>query len=130
MPDFVLHRTFSMRTLHGHTINFEKGKPTYVPPPCIKDAIEIGAIPTEGSYDIIPADAEVAEDLSNDQRASRMFDAFEKMTLRTGTEETREDFNAQGLPNIKALAKLAGFTPTTKERNEVFQRWREEKAAA
>ena len=43
MPDFVLNRNYALRSLTGHSINFVKGKPCYVPPAVVKEAVAIGA---------------------------------------------------------------------------------------
>ena len=50
------------------------------------------------------------------------------MVARTGqSDEYREDFNGQGLPNVKALEKITGFLPTAKERTTEWQKYREAK---
>jgi hypothetical protein len=53
MPEFTLHRNFVLRTTKGHAINFRKGKPTYVPPTCVPDAVAIGAQALDGDVDVL-----------------------------------------------------------------------------
>ena len=48
MPEFVLHRTHTLRTTNG-VCSFTKGEPTLVPAAMVADAIAIGAQRADGS---------------------------------------------------------------------------------
>jgi hypothetical protein len=124
MPYFVLNRNYTLATLHGHRIGFEKGKPAYVPPTCVKDVVAIGAEPVDGDVDVLGPEPVAVVELTADERETMMFAAFEQMEA----SNTRGDFNAQGLPNVKPLAKITGFEVEANERNEVWQKYRESKA--
>lgn len=132
MPNFVLNRTFTMATLKGHVINFEKGQPTWVPPECIKDAVAIGAVSADGDTDstaeVLGKVKETQLDQADVDREATIFAAFAIMEERNGTEEYREDFNAQGLPNVKALEKITDFPVSAKERNVVWEAYLAAKA--
>ena len=44
----VLNRNYVLTTTKGHSVAFEKGKPTHVPPAIYQEALAIGAIPPDG----------------------------------------------------------------------------------
>ena len=126
MPHFVLNRTWALQG-HGHSINFVKGEPTWVPPPLVNDAVAIGAECVDEVVDVLgPEKAEEVE-LSAEEREVLLNAAFDQIVARNGQDGTREDFNAQGLPNIKALTVITGFEPKVKERNAAWQKYREAK---
>ena len=131
MSLFVLNRNYPLQGF-GHSINFIKGEPVWVPPPLVKGAVALGASCVDG---------EVAEDellgpepvadipMTPDERETLIMAAFEQLEARSGNPDYREDFNAQGLPNVKALARIIEFTPASKERTELWQKYRANKAA-
>ena len=45
----VLNRNYVLTTTKGHSVAFEKGKPTHVPPAIYQEALAIGAIPPDGA---------------------------------------------------------------------------------
>ena len=49
MPLYILNRDHVHRSIHGHSIGFEKGVPVHVPPgPIEREVIAIGAEPVDG----------------------------------------------------------------------------------
>lgn len=128
MPFFVLTRNYALSGF-GHVSNFIKGEPTWVAPILAKAAIGIGAECVDEEIDVLGEEVEPATELTPDERETLLFAAFDQLEARTGSEEFRNDYNAQGLPNVKALEKITGFLASSKERNEAFQKYRESKAA-
>lgn len=127
MPYFVLNRTHPLQG-HGHSINFIKGEPCWVPVALVNAAVAIGAECIDGPVDVLGPEEVKEPELSAEEREVLLLGAFEQMEARIGTsDEFREDYNGQGLPNVKALQKIVGFLPTAKERSEVFQKHREAK---
>lgn len=124
--EFVLNRNYALRSTTGHMLNFEKGVPTTVPPILYKEAIAIGAEPVDGKVDVLGPEEKPEVPLTPHERAEKMIAAFKRMEERN----ERGDFNAQGLPNTKVLEKLTGLNEiSSQERNEVWQAFREERAA-
>lgn len=125
MPTYVLNRTHSLCTKKGHTLNFQKGVPLYVPNECVADVVAIGGNSTDGE-DFDPLGPENTEkvELTADERREALYGAYALLEKR----DVRGDFNAQGLPNVKVLAGVVGFMPQTAERNETWQTYRESKA--
>lgn len=113
MPEYVLNRTYALRSLAGRVINFEKGVPAWVPPECEKEALQIGATPVDGPKDILDPEAAPVVELTPDERRAKIFAAFKLLEARN----ERGDFTAQGVPNTKVLNALVGFEVLTKERD-------------
>ena len=125
MPYFTLHRDYILRTMKGHSIGFTKGKPAWVPPICIQDAVSIGAIPVDGEdVNVLAAEAKVAEEITPTEREKRLFKAFDQLLI---TSE-RSDFTASGLPHIKKLEEMVEFEVTSKERDTAWQAYNAAKA--
>lgn len=121
MPLFTLHRNYVLRTTKGHTIGFKKGEPTHVPPPCVDDAVGIGAIPVDPKDGDVLGDEVVPQpSLSPSERKAKVFEAFGIMKMRN----ERGDFTASGIPNAKRLPALLGFELTSKERDAYWMEYR------
>ena len=131
MPTFVLNRNYPLQGF-GHSINFIKGQPTWVPQVLVAGAVALGATSVDGEVnvaDVLGPEPEVPVMLSADERELLLMSAFEQLEARTNNPDFREDFNAQGLPNTKALSKIVDFPVSSKERNEFWQKYRDNKAA-
>jgi len=120
MPLFTLHRNYVLRTTKGHSIAFEKGKPTHVPPICIEDAVAIGAIPVDAAVNVLGDEKPEVTPLTPDQRKAAIFAAFDTMSAR----EERIDFTASGVPNAKRIPALVGFEITPSERDTYWLEYR------
>lgn len=121
MPDYVLNRNYTLRTLAGRIINFNKGEPTWVTPECEKDALAIGAEPVDGPKNIL-GDEEVPEpELTAEERREAILKAYAVLEARN----ERGDFTGQGLPNTKALEVLTKFNVPTKERDALWLEYKQ-----
>lgn len=127
MPYFVLNRTLPLQG-HGHSINFTKGEPCWVPTALIASAVAIGAECIDEVVDVLGPEKEPEVELTAEERETLLLAAFDQLVARIGqSDDYREDFNGQGLPNVKALEKITGFLPTAKERTTEWQKYREAK---
>lgn len=124
MPEFVLNRNYTLRTTAGHVVNFIKGNPTWVPPVITKEAVAIGAESLDAKVDVLEPEQEPKPELSLDEREQLIMLAFE--TLLEKNE--RESFTAQGIPTEKALKAATGLDVLTKERQDLWMKFREAKA--
>ena len=124
MAEFVLNRNHMLHGM-GHGIKFVKGQPTWVPECLHREAIGIGAEPTEGKIEI--NDPEEAEEiqLSQSDKDDLFFRAFETLIARN----EREDFGGDGKPSVEALKKILNFGFTKKERDVAILKFRAMKAA-
>lgn len=126
MPEYVLNRNHTHRSLHGHIINFIKGVPVNVPPILEREVTQFGAEPVDGERvdlldDLKPLDVAPV----GDDRRAILLAAFEQLEARNG----RGDFTGQGRPHLGALQKLIGFEVATRERDEIWEEHMNIKAA-
>ena len=126
MPEFVLNRNYSMRSLYGHVIDFKKGQPTYVPPICAREAASIGAECVDGKVDVLGDEVQLEVPMSPDERTESIIAAFKLLEERNG----RNDFTGNGSPAVPALEKILGFDVDKKEVNSLWAAYRAEQGAA
>jgi hypothetical protein len=117
MPEYVLNRTYTLRTTSG-VISFQKGTPTWVPPYMERDAAGIGAQRVDGK-DIDPLGEEEVKvpEIGFDERQAQIRTAFE---LIVETNDAK-DFTGQGVPTVKAVEKITGIRNV--ERGELLELW-------
>lgn len=120
MPEFVLNRNHTMRSLYGHIINFKKGEPVYVPPVCAREAASIGAEAIGEKVDPLGDEEVAAAPMSPDEREANILAAFAMMQERN----ERDDFTANGAPAKSALVKLLGFDVDKKEYEPLWKSFR------
>jgi len=123
MPDFILNRNHRHISATGHTIQFKKGEPTFVPVGLKAEVIAIGAQPVDGNTDVLEEEVVVVE-LTAEERQEQLIKAFK--TLQERNE--RGDFTAQNIPSITALKKLVEFAPEKKEVETLWVSYLEEQA--
>jgi hypothetical protein len=126
MPEFVLNRNHSMRSLYGHIVDFKKGQPVYVPPICAREAASIGAECVDGKVDVLDPEAPVVVPMSPDERQENILTAFKLMEERA----QRGDFSASGIPAKNSLEKILGFGVDKKEFEPLWTAYVVEKGAA
>lgn len=122
--NFVMNRS-KVVSGHGHAVEFEKGKPTHVPPELYALVIAAGAV-AEGDADFdlddkpkVPAGAPA----DPQERKDAVFQAFEVLVETNDSS----NFTAGGTPTAKALASLVGWSLQAKE---IATLWVEFKAKA
>ena len=125
MPEFVLNRNYTHRSLLGHIINFKKGEPTFVPPLLVREVTGIGAEQVDGTkVDLLDEEVHEAVPLDLMERKEALIAAFELLEQRNA----RGDFTGQNRPANKALREICGFEVANAERDEVWQEYIETKA--
>lgn len=127
MTMLVLNRNYVLSTTMGHSIAFEKGKPTFVPAAAYAAAIAVGAQPADGSDpDVLPE--EVVRKYPTDPivRNGDILTAIEQLVQ---TNE-RKDFTAAGMPAVKAVEKLVGYDVHAREVAAMWQQFHDKKAGA
>ena len=121
----VLNRNFTLATIKGHVIAFEKGKPTAVPKAAYQDALAIGAQPPDGSAPAVDDDKKKdAAPQDPNERNPLILAAIEKLIDRND----REDFTAAGSPTVDAVSKEVGFKVASKEIAGQWQEYHDKKA--
>ena len=125
MPLFTLHRDHILRTTKGHTIRFEAGEPSWIPPAVVPDAVAIGAIPVGERVDVLEEEKTEATPLTSQQREEELMAAIKQLASRNG----RGDFTASGLPNSRRLQVLTGFEIINKERDAAWMLYQQQRVA-
>jgi len=126
MPEYVLGRTHTHRSVHGHIINFVKGQPVYVPPILEREVTQFGAEPVDGErVDLLDDLPHAPEVPVGDDRRAILLAAFEQLESRNA----RGDFTGQGRPNLNVLKELVGFEVITRERDAVWEEYMAAKSA-
>ena len=117
MAEYVLNRNFVLRSMTGHSVNFVKNVPTFVPALIEREARGIGAERVDGANpDMLDPESPEVAPLSHDERAEQIRTAFALLTERNDSK----DFTGAGVPSVKAVEKLVDFDV---DRNEVAALW-------
>ena len=117
MAEYVLNRNFVLRSMTGHSVNFVKNVPTFVPALIEREARGIGAERVDGANpDMLDPETPEVAPLSHDERAEQIRTAFALLTERNNSK----DFTGAGVPSVKAVEKLVEFDV---DRNEVVALW-------
>ena len=117
MAEYVLNRNFVLRSMTGHSVNFVKNIPTFVPALIEREARGIGAERVDGANpDMLDPESPEVAPLSHDERAEQIRTAFALLTERNDSK----DFTGAGVPSVKAVEKLVDFDV---DRNEVAALW-------
>lgn len=125
MPEFVLNRTYVLAG-KGHMIRFEKGTPTWVPPELARAAVGIGAEPVGEKVEVLDPEKVEEPELTGEDREALIFAAFDELVARN--EPTT--FDGAGKPMVDAVkALVANVSLTKKERDQMWHKYRESKAA-
>ena len=124
MAEYVLNRNFVLRSMTGHSVNFVKNVPTFVPALIEREARGIGAERVDGANpDMLDPETPEVAPLSHDERAEQIRTAFALLTERNDSK----DFTGAGVPSVKAVEKLVDFDV---DRNEVAALWQAYRAGA
>lgn len=128
MPNYTLSRTHVLVTLSGRAIEFKKGQPTHVPQECVRDAVAIGAVPSDGSdvAKVFEADEDSLPKAPTNP-AERQEKIMNSMRLLIERND-RDDFSASGLPNLKVLERMLGWKVDKKELHAVWMSYCTEQA--
>lgn len=124
MTEFVLNRGYNLIS-KGHNIKFVKGQPTYVPPELHREAAAIGAEAIGEKVDVLSPEDVPEVQLTTEDKQKLFYAAFDKLIARGD----REDFGGDGKPSVPALKVILPFAFDKKERDMLFQAYREMKAA-
>lgn len=102
----------------GHIIEFVKDKPVYVPPMLHKQALELGATPSQKLAEPEPPKTPAAPTNPDDYEKA-VFEAFEVLSKRN----KRGDFTSGGEPNVSAVKDVLGWAIDANERDELWTKF-------
>jgi hypothetical protein len=109
----------------GHSIAFEKGKPTHVPKEAWPEVQAAGAVPEDGEKVALAHAAKGPDAVVDDpaERKARIFDAYEKLVEKN----KRENFTGTGTPTLPAIEGLTGFKVDVKERDALWTEFNQQR---
>lgn len=112
--NYILNRNRVIVSLSGHSVEFQKGVPTHVPPAMVADVIAAGGIPEN---EIDEPEVQKPEVPQGEDRVALIRAAMEDMVAAND----RETFTAGGAPHAKALSAKLGFAVGNKERDLIWE---------
>lgn len=121
MAHFTLHRDYRFISAIGHTVQFTKNEPVYVPPALHREVQAFGAIPVDDDVESVLGEAKaVKPEVPLEERHRQLLDAFKMLQERN----EREDFTGQGIPAMKTLKKIiTDFEPTKAEVENLWHQY-------
>lgn len=129
MAEFVLNRDYRLISGTGHTIQFIKGEPTFVPQSCVREVIALGAESVDEidkTEEVLGKQVTQEPEMSAEDRIELIKAAFPELEARN----RRDDFTAGGQPTVKALKGVVGFTPEKREIETTWLAYKQEKVDA
>lgn len=125
---FIYNRDRVIASTSGHSVEFKKGVPTFVPPAMRDEVFNLGAAPATPeeieAYQLEVDEAEArakgedgAEPTDPAVRKEKINAAFATIVKRAA----RDDFSAGGKPNVASVAAITGWKIGASERDEVWQ---------
>ena len=112
---FISSRDRTIASLTGHSIEFKKGVPTFVPKEMHAEVLNLGCVPEEELQDSTD-DKPAVEPTDPTERQDALLVAIALMVERN----SRDDFGANGAPSIKALNDDLGWKPSAEERDTAW----------
>ena len=109
-------RTFTLRSVTGHTIPFMKNEPRPVPAVVVSEAMEKGAVPEDETV-LEEVEEQVEADPTGLDRENKIKEAL----LKIRAKNSRDDFTAGGKPKAPVAKEVAGFTIDAREIGKVWQ---------
>lgn len=126
MPYMILSRNYTLASLAGRVITFNKNEPTWVPPEVVKEALLIGAEGAEHKIDILGVETAPEQQISQADREVLIESAFDTITGR----DIRGDFTGQGVPSVAIIGGIVGFEVSRAELDPLWTDYKAKKAQA
>ncbi len=127
LPEFVLNRNHTHRSLTGKVIRFEKGEPRPVPFDLIQEVIGFGATRVNGDNGDGFTDDEklVPGEPTGPERDALLIAAFEELIAKNDPN----DFGANNRPKASAVKEVSGLNVDAKERDRIWMIYMAKKSA-
>ena len=127
LPEFVLNRNHTHRSLTGKVIRFEKGVPRPVPFDLVNEVVTFGASRVEGDNGDGFTDDEkpIPGEPTGPERDALVLAAFEELIAKNSPD----DFGANNRPKISSLKEVSGLNVDAKERDRVWMIYMAKKSA-
>lgn len=123
--NYISPKYMVVSSTSGNSVEFKKGIPTYAPPGMHEEIIAAGIRAETEVAEPEPVDGPV-EPKGREERKEALHAAFKKVSLRN----SRDDFNAVGIPHTAVLARELGWSVNAKERDAAWSVWQQEGVTA
>lgn len=125
MTEVMSSRTFTLSTLKGHTIKFYKGISKNVPNIILEDCTAVGVMPVD-DQDLPSAEASsvLPKASVGAERVAEIREVINALVERN----SRDDFNASGMPNINIINNALGYNIDHGELSKIWGVIRKERA--
>ncbi len=128
MPNMICQRNFTLRTTLGHVIQFEAGKPKYVPPECVDSALAVNIIMESGGF----ASRSEASVVGPVRVAAMSHELREALLLHAIDEIVRDNetnsFDAGSKPKASVIKERANLEINATERTRLWDKYRDLKS--
>ena len=129
MPEMISLQTFTLRSLTGHTRAVKARVPIDIPDVCVEEAMARGMVPVHEAgipleHSSHPKPKATAP--TGTERETLILRKIEEFITRSKTETGL--FTGSGAPNAKLMGQELGFQISTKERNQVWGKYKLEGA--
>lgn len=125
MPLMICQRDYTLRTVSGHVIRFEAGKPKDVPFEVVDAALAVNIIPASGGHAERLEEAHVGPT----RIAAMSVEMREAILLHTIHELVRDgevaSFDAGGKPKTAVVRDRCGLELTATERSKLWDKYRD-----
>lgn len=122
--DFISNRDITVRSLHGHAIEFKKGVPTGVPRIMHAEVMEKGILPVEGPEQGA-AVADAPKPMLAPDDAQERNDAILEVIKQIVKRNNASDFTGGGHPSAVSVSAAVGWKVDQKEVKDVWVKHRE-----
>lgn len=127
---FVSNRNIVVRSTSGHSIDFKKGEPTYVPPQMREFVLEKGILPVDGEgLPVDPAENTVVLEEKPILLAPDDGDELDKQILavveKIVSRNNADDFAGGGCPSAKAVSHALHYKVDQKSVKKVWEKHRQ-----
>lgn len=126
MPHMICQRNYTLRTTLGHTIAFEAGKPTFVPPVCVDAALAVNIIPATGPGFVDKTDEPVTGFARTVQMSPELREAILLHSIHELVRDAETaDFDGGGKPKIASIKDRSGLELNSNDRAVLWDKYRD-----
>lgn len=130
MPlNMIAPRNYTLRTKSGHVIRFLAGTPKLVPDDIVSEALAVNILPVENSeLTAVDNSAQGVQrvNINGTLRTALLIHAIHDVVR----ENDSENFDGGGRPKVHVIAARSGVDVSSRERSEMWDKYRELIASA
>jgi hypothetical protein len=122
MPEMIMLRDYVLASTQGLSVRFTKNISVYVPPELVSEAMEKGAVPSDGKGVAFEEEKPVEVPVGS-EREALVAEAVRELVAKNDAD----DFGANGSPKVQSVKRELGFDV---DRDEVQAAWKQVRVEA